>query len=154
MKLRSQFLLKLILLTIITLFALFNYRFISFDKGISKTNMDDKSVRQVLSTVADITKVEYYKRPFMDGKPSNGSQRPSNYQPYDYIYRVYIVTNNEAYLLKATEDDIEAFQTLGIFSKTLKPNKINPIPYYIEIIIGFLILVIPFGIPKKKSNNN
>ena len=69
------------------------------------------------------------------------------------MYRVYIVTSDDAYLLKATKDDIEAFQTLGIFSQTLKPNKLKPIPYYVEIIIGFLVLIIPFGKPKKKSRD-
>ena len=43
-----------------------------------------------------------------------GINRPSNYQQDDYIYRVYIVTNNDAYLLTATQDDINAFKTLGI----------------------------------------
>lgn len=151
MKKSTQYLLKLILLIIIVLFALFNYKFISFDKGISKTNMDNMSVRQALTTITNITKIEYYHRPFMKGR-DNSVPQPSNYQPYDYIYRVYIVTNNEAYLLKATQDDIDAFNTIGIFSKSLKPNKITPIPYYIEIIIGFLILVIPFGIPKQKKD--
>lgn len=37
MKTSAQIFLKLILIIVITLFALFNYRFISFDKGISKT---------------------------------------------------------------------------------------------------------------------
>ncbi len=153
MRLRTQFILKLLILIILILFALFNYRFISFDKGISKTSMDNMSVREVLSTVTNITKVEYYQRPFMNGKPNDEIPRPSNYQPYDYMYRVYIVTSDDAYLLKATKDDIEAFQTLGIFSQTLKPNKLKPIPYYVEIIIGFLVLIIPFGKPKKKSKD-
>ena len=59
MRLRTQFILKLLILIILILFALFNYRFISFDKGISKTSMDNMSVREVLSTVTNITKVEY-----------------------------------------------------------------------------------------------
>jgi hypothetical protein len=130
------------------LFALFNYKFISFDKGISKTNMENMSVIEVLTTVTNINKVEYYQRTFMK-EQDNNEQRPSNYQPYDYIYKVYIVTNTDAYLLNATKDDINAFNTIGIFNKTLTPNKISPIPYYVEIIIGFFILVIPFGKSKK-----
>lgn len=153
MRTSTKFFLKLILLVIITLFALFNYKFISFEKGISKTSMDNMSVSEALTTVTGITKVEYYQRPFMKGRDKNGYY-PSNYQPYDYIYRVYIVTNNDAYLLLATQDDINAFNTLSIFSKTLKPNKIAPIPYYVEIIIGLLIIFIPFGKRKKADKNS
>ena len=153
MKASVQCFLKLIIIVLIVLFALFNYKFISFDKGISKTSAENMSVSEVLTTVTGIVKVEYYERPFMKKiKESEDSvSRPGNYQYYDYTYRVYIVTNNEAYLLNATQDDIDAFNILGIFSKTIKPNKISPIPYYVEIIVGFLILVIPFGIPKKET---
>lgn len=152
MKIGAQIFLKLILLTIIVLFALFNYKFISFEKGISKTNMNNMSVSEVLTTVYNIKEVDYYQ--IMD-EPNYNGHRPSNYQPQDYIYRVYIVTNEDAYLLKATQDDINAFNTIGLFNKTLKPNKISPIPVFVEIIIGFLVLVIPFGIPKKtKANDN
>lgn len=150
MKTSTKLFIKLILLLILTLFALFNYRFISFNKGISKTKMDNNmSITEILTTVTSINKIEYYKRPFMNGRDKNSPHQPSNYQSYDYIYRVYIVTNNEAYLLKATQDDINAFNTIGIFSQSFKPNKISPIPYYVEIIIGFIILIIPFG--KRKS---
>ena len=152
MKLRTQCILKLIILIILTLFTLFNYRFISLDKGISKTNIEDMSIEEFLSTATNITGIEYYQRPFMDGEPpSDIAPRPSNLQYYDYMYRIYIVTNDDAYLIKATKYDIKAMQTLGLFSQTLKPNKINPIPYYVEIIIGFLVLIIPFGHAKKKS---
>ncbi len=54
MKIGAQIFLKLILLTIIVLFALFNYKFISFEKGISKTNMNNMSVSEVLTTVYNI----------------------------------------------------------------------------------------------------
>ena len=57
MKTSAQIFLKLILIIVITLFALFNYRFISFDKGISKTNMDNMSVTEVLTTITAITKI-------------------------------------------------------------------------------------------------
>lgn len=149
MKVGTQILLKLILLTIIILFALFNYRVISFEKGISKTNMNNMSASEVLTTVANISKVEYYQ---VMKEPTYNGQRPSNYQPSDYIYRVYIVTNQDAYLLKATQDDINAFNTIGLFNKTLTPNKITPIPIYVEIIIGLLVIFIPFGIPKKEKS--
>ncbi len=132
---------KLVLLAAITLFALFNYRILNFDKGISKTSMEDKSVTEVLTTVAGITKVEYYKLPF-------ASEDSDSLE--DYIYNVYIVTNNDAYLLKATKADITAFNTLSIFSKNLKPNKIKPIPFYVEIILGIIIIFIPFGRRKNK----
>ena len=140
---------KLILLSIITIFALFNYRVLNFDKGFSKTNLNNMGVVEVLTTVSNIEKVEYYKMPFMS--ENNSPDRPSYYQSFDYIYRVYIVTSEDAYLLGATADDIRAFKTLGIFSKNLSPNKITPIPYVVEIIAGLILICIPFGKRKAKT---
>lgn len=141
---------KLLLLSAITLFALFNYRVLSFDKGISKMSMENKSVIEVLNTVANIKSVEYYKLPFTRDEQSS-QNRPDNYQSSDYNYRVYIVTNDEAYLLSATLDQINSLNTLDIFSKSLKPNKISPIPYYVEIILGLIIIFFPFGKRKEKK---
>ena len=76
----------------------------------------------------NIEKVEYYKKTI---KQDN------------YKYNVYIQTNDYAYLFLATQDDIDSFKTMWLFSGNLKPQKISPIPFYIEIIIGFVILIIP-----------
>ncbi len=132
-----KFFIKLLLLGLIVTFALFNHKYISFDKGISKTDFEDKSVIGVLTTVTGVKSVQYYKKTFAreDG----------------YNYKVYIVTTGDAYLLDATDDDIKAFKTLGIFSSKFQPEKISPIPFYVEVIVGFLVLVIPFG---KKSSHN
>ncbi len=133
--------LKILILSAITLFALFNYRILSFDKGISKTSMGNQSVVETLSTITGIKKVEYYRMPSA-GEPSDNS------------YRVYIVTNHDAYLLSANKNDIDAFNSLGIFSSNLRPNKVTPIPYYVEIIVGIVILFIPFGKRKNKEEKN
>ena len=125
---------KLLLLVGVVLFALIDYRIFSFDNGFSKTSMADKTFGEFITTLTDIEKVEYYKKTINDDK-----------NPYS----VYIVTNNENYLLDATKEDIETFGVLGIFSDKLKPEKIEPTPFYVEIIIGVLILLIPTK--KKKS---
>ena len=131
-----KFFIKLVLLVCVIFFALFNYRIVSFNKGFSKQSFEDKSILEVLTTLTGITRVEYYSKTIPSG---------------DFKYRVYIVTNDDAYLLNATQSDIDAFNTLGIFSNKLKPNKVTPIPFYVEIIVGIVILVIPFGKRKKLS---
>lgn len=125
-----KFLIKMILIVGIVLFALVNYRYFSFNKGFSKLSMEDKSVTQVLSTLTGVTKVEYYKKTI--SKDEN-------------VYSVYIVTNQDVYLLSATQEEIEGFNILGIFSNNFKPEKITPIPFYVEIVLGLIILLIPFG---------
>lgn len=147
-----KILIKIMLLIVVIGFALINYRYFSFEKGFSRTSFEDKSVIEILNTVTGIKKVEYYHKTIVLGETSKESGS-SNYLPGDYEYRVYITTNEDSYLLDATQDDIDAFKTLGIFSKTLNPEKITPIPFYVEIIIAILILVIPFGKKDKKNEN-
>ena len=131
-----KIIIKLLLIAGIIVFALWNYRFLTFNKGFSKTNYENKSISQTLSTLKNINKVEYYKTVIKKD---------------DYTYNVYIETTEDAYLLKATQDDIDSFKVLGIFSNKLNPQKISPIPFYFEIIIGFIILLIPTG-SKSKQN--
>ncbi len=121
---------KLILLVIIVGFALINYRIFTFTKGFSKREMEDKNLTEVISTITGINKIEYYKKTIADDK---------------YIYNVFIETNTDAYLLSATQEEIDSFSVLSIFSEKLKPEKISPIPFYVEIVLGLLILIIPFG---------
>lgn len=127
---------KLLLLVVLVGFALINHRYYTFDKGLSQLKMDS-SFSTIIKTATDIQKVEYYKR-------------VANNQ--DYQYNVYLVTSDEAYLLKATQDDIDGFKVLGVFSDKLKPKKISPIPFYVDIIVGILILAIPA--PKKKEQTH
>ena len=131
----AKIIIKLLLIAGIVVFALCNCRLYSFNKGISKTNTEGHSISQTLSMLANIQKVEYYE---------------STIKQDNYIYNVYIETSNDAYLLKATQDDIDSFSILSIFSGSLKPIKINPIPFYFEIVLGFIILIIPTA--SKKSN--
>lgn len=129
-------LLKILLLAGIVVFSLVNLRFYTFQKGFSVTKTkENQSLTKTLSLLTDIEKVEYYKSSFEDG---------------NYNFRVYIKTGGDCYLLKATQDDIDAFSTLGIFSKKLKPKKISPIPIYVDIIVFIIVLFIPV---KKKNKS-
>lgn len=131
----AKIIIKLLLIAGLVVFALWNYRLYSFNKGISKTKNENYSISQTLSMLVGIQKVEYYE---------------STIKQDDYIYNVYIETSDNAYLLKATQDDIDSFSLIGIFSGNLKPIKISPIPFYVEIILGFIILIIPTA--SRKSN--
>ncbi len=133
----------------LVLLALCSYRLFSFEKGFSQTNMENQNVVDVLTTVAGISKVEYYKIPFMSENPSYSEPRPGNYQPEDYMYNVYIVSSDGAYLLKATKDDISAFKTLSIFSSKLQPQKISLVPFYIEVGLAIVLLFVPTKSRKK-----
>ncbi len=126
-------LIKFILVVAIVVFALVNHRIFSFEKGFSETSMEGKNVTEVISVLTGIKKVEYYEKTIKDG----------------YTYKVYIVTNKDAYLLDATQEDIDGFSVLGVFKGNLKPEKISPIPFYIDIIAGIMILAIPFGVKGK-----
>ena len=128
-------LIKLILLVAIVVFALWNYRYLSFDKGFSKTQMED-DFSSTISTIVGIKKVEYYENTIQN----------------EYKYKVYIVTNEDAYLLNATQEDIDSFSLLGIFSDNIQPEKITPIPFYVEIVVGLIIIFFPTGKKKKKES--
>lgn len=130
-----KFIIKLILLIGIVVFALVNYRILSFEKGFSKGNMDDKSITEVVSTLTNIEKVEYYEKT-IKGKEDH--------------YNVYVVSKEDAFLFSCTKDEVDALNVLGIFAGSLKPEKVTPIPFYVEIVVGLLIIFIPFG---KKSKN-
>lgn len=80
-------------------------------------------------------KIEYYKRTL----------------PYrDYIYRVYLETDNSGYLLNATAEDIAAIRLIGQ-TGIIEVSEITIVPFYVEIIIGFIILIIPFGSRRKRG---
>ena len=122
-------LIKLALLVGIVLFALINYRIFSFNKGIHKTDLEDKSISKIISSLANIQKVEYYEKTI-----------PSE----EFTHKVYILTSEDAYLFDATENDINIIKGLSILSKN-KPEKISPIPFYVEIIAGIIVIATPFG---------
>lgn len=89
-----------------------------------------------ISTIVGIKKVEYYENTIQN----------------EYKYKVYIVTNEDAYLLNATQEDIDSFSLLGIFSDNIQPEKITPIPFYVEIVVGLIIIFFPTGKKKKKES--
>ena len=84
-----RFFVKIILIAGIALFGLINLRAYSFDKGLSKTKYDkDAGIVEIITTIADLEEVEYYKSSFASG---------------EYVYNVYLKTKGDCYLLKATE---------------------------------------------------
>ena len=126
-------LIKLILLVGVIVFALFDYRVVS-SKGFSKFDMtEDKSLVEFLQTLGSIEKIEYYKNIF----------------PNDYKYLLYIETKDESFLFNAENEDINGLNVAGFLIDKLKPVKIDPIPIYVEIVFGSLILF-SFFVPDNK----
>lgn len=125
---------KLILLAAIVIFALTNYRLFSFEKGFSEMSIESKNIVEAIKKISDIEKVEYYKKTIQGG---------------EYKYKIYIETKDDAYLLDAKQEDVDALDTLGILINNLKPEKVSPIPFYFEIIAGVIVLAIPFGKKEK-----
>lgn len=137
MRFLIRLIIKLGLLAVLVCFALINYRFLSLDKGWSIVEINNNDT---VSTVASLitsppTKIEYYKKTISTN---------------EYDYKVHIVTKDNNYLFDATEQDIQTLDFLGIFANNIKPEKITPIPFYVEIVLGVIILIIPFG-RKSKS---
>lgn len=128
---------KFILLVAITLFALSNYRLFNFGSGCSRSSINsDNSFKETFIEALSVEKIEYYKRTLPYG---------------DYIYRVYLETDNSGYLLNATAEDIAAIRLIGQ-TGIIEVSEIIIVPFYVEIIIGFIILIIPFGSRRKEEN--
>ena len=126
-----KFIVKFVLIIGLVFFAFTNYRLFSFDKGWVTVSINNRENISAVSLINSIpTKIEYYKKTVK----TNG-----------YDYKIYIETNKDNYLFDATEKDIQTLDILGIFSTNIKPQKVTPIPFYVKIIIGFLIIIIPFG---------
>ena len=120
---------KLFIIAGIIVFALWNYRFLTFNKGLSNRNSpNNQTITQTLYLLSNIQKVEYYEKTIKQDK---------------YIYNIYIETSDDSYLLQCTQDDVDSFKTMSIFSGNLKPIKIAPIPFYVEIIVILIIGFIP-----------
>jgi len=133
----AKFFIKLLLIGGIIIFALFNYRVLSIDKGVSLRSTDD-TLSAVLNTATGVRKVEYYNNPF--------AKRDSPEK-----YNMYIVTNQEAYLISATQANLNMYQTVGSAHANYMPNKITPIPFWVEIIVGIIILIFPHRWKKQKK---
>ena len=142
----ARVLIKVFLVVAIVLFALFNYKIITFKHGISKHQADGNNVLESLQTLSDVQSVKYYSK-IVETKSDSGS---SNYK-----YRVFIETGSSAYLLDATQAEIDAFKVVGNLSTRYKPQQIKPIPFYVEIIVGALVVLFPpFELIQKLRNKN
>ena len=137
MRVFAAFIVKLIIILGLACFALVNYRCLTFDKGWSTVSINNNESVSAFKLINSIpSKIEYYEKTISNN---------------EYGYKVFIVTNGDNYLLDATEQDIQALDVLGIFASNIKPEKIAPIPFYVEIIIGVIVLIIPVR-RKKKSD--
>lgn len=137
MNILSRFILKLLLLLGLAVFALVNYRYLSFDKGWSNFGENSNGSFTAESFYDYIpTKIEYYEKTIKNN---------------EYDYRIFIKTNGGNYLFEATAQDITALEALGMIVPTFRPQQITPIPFYVEIILGIIILVLPFGRKRKQK---
>lgn len=132
------FLIKLLLIGCVITFALFNYRRLNFTNGWSKSEINSNmSMSEAVLTLTSISKIEYYDTaPF----PITSNK-----------YKLYVETSQKNYLLSASQKEINALTVAGVLADNIKPKKITPIPYYVEIIACLIVLAIPFGIRKPRT---
>ncbi|MCH5157362.1 MAG: hypothetical protein J1G02_05780 [Clostridiales bacterium] len=126
----ARVVIKVVLVVAIVLFALFNYKIITFKHGISRHHVDGNNVLESLQTLKNVRSVKYYDKIVKSKSDSN-------------IYRIFIETDTDAYLLDANQSDLEAFDIVGGFGSRYKPQQIKPIPFYVEIIVGLLVVLFP-----------
>ena len=98
------------------------------------------SALEALKSEPEIVSVKYYKKTFA---PKADSQSES------YAYRVLIETPTSCYLLNATEAELEQIKALDTSGADVQPKKVIIIPFYVEIVLGLIILILPFGMKKK-----
>ncbi len=132
-------LIKFILILALCCFALVDYRVFSFNKGLSSFGGNGKSDEEILYSLLNVEKVEYYEIKL--SRLTNGEN--------GVLYMVYLITSEDAYLVGASQKDIDAMKVAGFFANPLKPEKISPIPLYVEGILALVILFFPIGRKKK-----
>lgn len=134
----TRAIIKALLIVAIAIFALVNYRVFSFSKGFSKSDLDNNNSEAVITELLNINKIEYYDTPLANEQP----------------YIIYVETAQSGYLFRIDNDGISTLSTVGIFANTITPQKISPIPFWIEIIVAVVITFIPFRSSKKIENSN
>lgn len=128
--------LKVVVLLGILIFAFCNYRIITFGRGSSHTAISQNgSYDLTLPETLSIDKIEYYRQTIPSG---------------DYTYKVYFETSEAGYLLNATNSDITAIEVLDR-SGAIEADEITIIPFYVDMILGIVVLIIPFGIKRKNG---
>lgn len=127
-----RFFIKLILLASIFTFGLFNYKLISINGGfkIASTNANIESNSYKL--LSYLQGIYYYKNPFSD----------------DYI--VILETDTALAIYTMTEPELQTVMIFQVFDSNLEPKAIGVVPWYIFLIAGIIVLLIPFG--RKKKN--
>ncbi len=132
---------KLLLMVAIFVFALCNYRYYSFSKGYSTVAINDDDtfdIEIVVDVLANLEEVEYYKKTISTD---------------EYEYRIYFTTTSRAYLFDATDDDITALKLLAK-TNLFEVNEVFVVPFYVDIIVGLIILFLPFGKRRKRRADN
>ena len=94
-----RFFIKLALVILIIIFALFNCKYISFQYGFSDVSINNKTTYSgAISNIKNIQKIEYYRKDILNNNNK---------------YMVYIISNDSTALLEATEADIIAIELAG-----------------------------------------
>lgn len=119
---------KLALIILIIIFALFNCKYISFQYGFSDVSINNKTTYSgAISHIKNIQKIEYYRKDILNN---------------DNKYMVYIISNGSTALLEATEADIVAIELAGA-TDIYAVKEISPVPFYFELMLMIFIAFYP-----------
>lgn len=116
---------KIIIITALILFALYDYRIFSFGRGFSKNEYNERTIVENISRIINIEKIEYYETETQNS------------------YMLYIQTSDEAHLTNVPKEIIGAYTIGGQIIRNVKPTRIYPIPYCVEAFIIFTIIILP-----------
>ncbi len=123
-----RFFIKLALVILIIIFALFNCKYISFQYGFSDVSVNNKTTYSgAISNIKNIQKIEYYRKDILNNNNK---------------YMVYIISNDSTALLEATEADIIAIELAGA-TDIYDVKEISPVPFYFELMLMIFIVFYP-----------
>lgn len=137
-----NFIFKLLLLVILVVVFGFNYRVLSIS-GLANTEglfATDATLVDVIDTVSDIEKVEYYVN---DALPTILQTEEDN-----TVMFVFTTEADGTYLMVGTEDDVDGFQALSLLVNDLEPQKVETFALWYYGVAALIILILP--LPKKR----
>ena len=119
---------KLLLIILLAIIALWNYKIISFNGGFKfiNTNNQDIPIEEQIKELTNIEGIYYYKNPF------NSEE-----------YVVVLETKDKLYLDNCNEDELKVLEISGAIIKNIKPQAISIFPWWGYGIIFLVILVLP-----------
>ncbi len=124
-----KLIIKLLFIVALVFAALINYRIYTVGVGFTTRKFDKKNFSDVIYEFTGIEKIEYYKKTIPNG---------------ELTYTVFISTRGDNYLCGASEDEIKYLKIVGT-TLNVPTKKVTIVPFYVEIIAGIIILIIPFG---------